>query len=226
MFKYDCNQDMSKAPVVEDKDLEHAVKVARITGSQGVRNAALLYTLFGVALTPAEISKLTVHDYLQPDGTVKKRHLVRAEIAYNKQERPLYWANPKLVASIDEYLEWRVESQVGIGTPGGYRGLDPHSALFQNGRSGGAFKLTTYVKDGIQRESAMVLSALYRELFRQAGVAGQAMSGRRTFAVKMARQGRDPAVVKEILGLASLSATRKIMKGDPAQMAKIVAAVY
>lgn len=217
---------MSKAPVVEDNDLEHAVKVARITGSQGIRNAALLYTLFGVALTPAEICKLTVHDYLQADGTVRKRHLVRAEVAYNGHQRPLYWANPKLVAAIDAYLNWRVETQLGLGTPGMYRGLDPHSALFQNGRSGGGFRLTSYVKDGVQRESAMVLSALFRKLFAQAGVDGQALSGRRTFAVKMARQGRDPAVVKEILGLASLSATRQIMKGDPAQMAKIVAAIY
>jgi integrase len=217
---------MSKPPVVEDKDLEHAVKVARIMGANRIRNVALLYTLFGTAMTPAEICKITSDDFLKSDGAVRKKHLVRAEIAYNGNERPLFWANTKLVGAIDEYLAWRVEHGIGLGTPGRFRGLDPHSALFHNSRSGGGFTLTSYVKDGVQRESAMVLSALYRKLFSQAGVEGQALSGRRTFAVKMARQGKDPVIVREILGLASISATRDIMKGDPARMDKIVASIF
>jgi site-specific recombinase XerD len=105
---------MAKPPVVEDKDLEHAVKVARITGSQGVRNAAILYALFGTAMTPSELCKLATDDYLKSDGKIRTKHLVRAEIAYNGYERPLYWTNKKLTDSIDEYLAWRVAPSAGV----------------------------------------------------------------------------------------------------------------
>lgn len=126
---------MAKPPVVEPKEIERAVKVARATGSQGVRNAALVYMLFVSAMTPAEIARLTVDDYLRADGSVRKRHIVRAEISYNGYERPFRWSNLPLVGAIDEYLSWRVVNMVGLGTEGRYRGLDPHSALFQNGRT-------------------------------------------------------------------------------------------
>jgi integrase len=219
-------QYMPKPPVVEDNDLQHAVEVARVTGAYGIRNAALLHVLFGTMMTPAEICKLKTDDYLKVDGTVRRKHLVRAEISYNEKPRLLYWVNPKLIASVDAYLHWRVQNGIGLGTNGRYRGLDPHSPLFHNGRSGGGFTLTKYVKDEVERESAMVLSTLYRKLFAQAGVPGQALSGRRTFAVKMKRLGKDPAVVREILGLASLSAAKEMMEGDPIELAKIVAAVF
>lgn len=217
---------MPKPPVVEDRDLQHTVDVARGTGTYGIRNAALLYVLFGTMMTPAEISKLKTDDYLKADGTVRKKHLVRAEISYNEKSRPLYWVNPKLIASVDAYLSWRFQNGIGIGTEGRFRGLDPHSPLFHNARSGGGFALTKYVKEGVERESAMVLSTLYRKLFAQAGVQGQALSGRRTFAVKMKRLGKDAAVVREVLGLASLSAAKEMMDGDPVELAKIVAAVF
>lgn len=217
---------MSKPPVVEPKDIDHAATVARVSGSQGVRNAALIYVLFGSTLTPMEISQLRVSDFISSQGTPRKRHLVRAEIAYNGHERPLYWVNPKLVAAINDYLAWRVENGVSLGTPGRYLGLDPMSYLFINGRSGGGFKNTGYVKDGVKRESAMVLSALFKTLLQQAGVEGSALSGRRTFAVLLARQGKDPALVRELLGLASISAAREIMRHDPVRMASLVAKAF
>ena len=217
---------MAKPPVVEPKDIDIAAKIARVEGSQGIRNAALIYVLFGTAMTPGEISKLTVDDYLRANGTVRKQHLVRAEISYNGYERPLRWSNPKVVAAIDDYLEWRIKNKVGLGTEGRYRSLDPHSALFQNGRTPGGFKATSYVKDGVQRESAMVLSALFKKLLKQAGVNGSALSGRRTFAVLLARQGKDPALVRELMGLRNISEAREAMRHDPVRMADIMAKVF
>ncbi|MCK9987768.1 MAG: integrase/recombinase XerD [Azoarcus sp.] len=217
---------MAKPAVVEPKHLEHAAKVARVTGSQGVRNVALLYTLFGAGLTPGEIAALRVADCVSTNGEVKKKSLVRAEIAYNGYERTVYWTNAKLTQALDDYLDWRVEHQVSLGTTGRFRGLDPHSFLFINGRSGEGFKATRYMKDGVQRESAMVLSALFKQLLKQAGVEGCARSGRRTFAVLLARQGKDPAVVREALGLQSLTAAKQMMQGDPVRMGDIVARVF
>lgn len=217
---------MPKPAVVEPRELEHACKVARVTGSQGVRNAALLYTLFGTGMFPSEIGALRIADVLSSQGEIKRKSLVRAEISYNGYERTLYWSNEKLRRALEDYLNWRVEHQVGAGTPGRFRGLDPHSFLFVNGRTGVGFTTTKYKKDGVERESAMVLSALYRLLLKQAGVTGCARSGRRTLAVYMARQGRDPAVVREMLGLQSLSAAKALMAGDPVHMADTVAKVF
>lgn len=78
----------------------------------------------------------------------------------------------------------------------------------------------------MERESVMVLSTLFRRLFSQAGVQGQALSGRRTSAVKMKRLGKDPAVVREVLGLGSLSAAKEMTEGAAVKLAKIVAAVF
>ena len=217
---------MSKPAVVEPKDLEHACKVARVTGSQGVRNVALLYILFGTGMYPSEISALRVADVVTSKGDLKRKTLVRAEISYNGYERVLYWSNAKVKQALEDYLNWRVEHSAGLGTAGRFRGLDPHSFLFINGRTGEGFTSTKYVKDGVERESAMVLSALYRQLLKQAGVEGCARSGRRSLAVYLARQGKDAAVVREILGLQSLSAAKVLMAGDPVRMAEIVAKVF
>lgn len=217
---------MAKPAVVEPKDLDHAVKVARVTGSQGVRNAALLYTLFGTGMFPSEIQALRVADVLTSTGEIKRKSLVRAEISYNGYERTLYWSNQKLKQALEDYLNWRVEHKAGIGTPGRFRGLDPHSFLFINGRTGEGFTATKYQKDGVERESAMVLSALYRQLLKQAGVEGCARSGRRSLAVYLGRQRKDPAVVREMLGLQSLTAAKSLMACDPVRMADIVAKVF
>jgi hypothetical protein len=139
---------MAKPPVVESRDLDHAVRVARVTGSQGVRNAALLYTLFGTGLMPSELAALRVADVVSSQGEIRRKSLVRGEIAYNGYERTLYWSNSKVRNAIEDYLAWRIEHQVGMGTPGRFRGLDPHSFLFINGRSGEGFPATGYRKDG------------------------------------------------------------------------------
>lgn len=217
---------MAKPPVVEPRDLEHAIKIAKVTGSQGVRNVALLYTLFGTGLTPSEIGALRVADLVSTGGELKKKTLVRAEISYNGYERVIYWSNTKVRVAMENYLSWRSTNQIGAGTPGRFGDLDPHSFFFINGRTGAGFTETSYQKEGKEHSSAMVLSALFRQLLKQAGVSGNARSGRRTLAVLMARQGKDAAVVREMLGLQSISAAKAMMQGDPARMAEIVARVF
>jgi site-specific recombinase XerD len=217
---------MAKPPVVEPKEIDVAARIARASGANGLRNAALLYTLFASALTPAEIGRLVVHDYCGADGKIRRKCIVRAEVSYNGYPRDLYWSNAKLTTAIDEYLAWRIENTVGLGTPDRYRGLDPHSPLFTKGMTNEPFSTTAYTKDGVQRESAMVLSALFKKLLKQAGVEGSALSGRRTFAVLLGRQGKDPAVVREMMGLRNISDAKAIMAHDPVRMADIVARVF
>jgi len=56
---------MPKAIVVEDDQLEHAVKVAKVSSAEnGVRDAALLLACFGTGMTVTELCLLRVSDYL------------------------------------------------------------------------------------------------------------------------------------------------------------------
>jgi len=59
---------MPKAIVVEDDQLEHAVRVARVSSPEnGIRDAALLLACFGTGMTVTELCRLKVSDYLGED---------------------------------------------------------------------------------------------------------------------------------------------------------------
>ena len=67
---------MPKAIVVEDDQLDHAVKVAKVSSAEnGVRDAALLLACFGTGMTVTELSLLRVSDYLAEDGSVLRDSL-------------------------------------------------------------------------------------------------------------------------------------------------------
>lgn len=68
-----CHHDkhMSKAIVVKDNQLEHAVRVAKMSSrDNGTRDVALLLTCFGISMTVTEISRLNVSNYLCAAGQV------------------------------------------------------------------------------------------------------------------------------------------------------------
>lgn len=50
---------MAKAPVVEDKDLRHVIKVAGAVGDFPERDTALLYILYGTGAMLTELASLT-----------------------------------------------------------------------------------------------------------------------------------------------------------------------
>ncbi|HHH9443095.1 TPA: tyrosine-type recombinase/integrase [Pseudomonas aeruginosa] len=216
---------MPKAIVVEDDQLEHAVRVARVSSAEnGTRDAALLLACFGTGMTVTELCLLRVSDYLAEDGSVLRDSLVRAKIAYNGKTRPLCWTNKKLTNAIDAHLAERLERWHGVSSrKAAYRGLDPASPLFVSGRTGEGLKLSAKHRDGRTYYSATQLSRLFTRLFEQAGIEGaSAQSGRRTLAVKLKRRGIDLRHISEILGIESLEAVKKLCAGDPARLGDIV----
>jgi site-specific recombinase XerD len=65
-----------------------------------------------------------------------------------------------------------------------------------------------------------------RKLHAQAGIEGAgATAARRTFAVKLHRKGYDLRHIREVLGLATLSATKTLVAGDAVDLGRIVARV-
>jgi len=218
---------MAKPPVVEEHQLRHAIKVAAITGQNSKRDVALLMVPYGTGLMPNETAKLLVSDYLKADGDVLIESVVRAEIAFNGKARPLLWSSLKLRAAIDKYLEHRLAARHGVTTsPSAYRGLDPDGPLFLTGE-GEPFAFTRRVTPtGAISHSCETLTEIYRRLHQQAGIQnGNASAARRTFAVTLHRQGRNPKVIQELIGVSSLSAVKRLIESDPVRLASIVSGV-
>lgn len=216
---------MAKAIVVEDHQLNHAINVAKVSSPENsTRDAALLLCCFGTGLKPTEIAQLLVSDYLNPDGSPKSESNVRPEIAFNGRARPLHWVNKKLISGIDDHLLDRLKRGHGVTAyPSAYRGLDPLSGLLLSGRTGQPLKLSRQVKNGRTYYAAEQLSALITKLFRQSGIEGaSALSGRRTMAVKLKRQGIDERHIGEILGVSSLKAVKAICETDPVRLSDLI----
>jgi len=215
---------MAKAPVVEEAEFRHAVKVAAVTGQAKERDVALLWTAYGTGMMPLELAKLTVADYLEPDGSVRTDSEIRAEIAFNGIKRPLYWTNKGVVSALDAYLATRVRCGYGLGEPDRFRGLDPASALFL-AVDGKPFTFTRRVTPaGKESYSCESLTQIIRRLHTQAGVeGGSSLSARRTFGVRLHRKGFDLRHIQVILGVQSLTAVKRMVDADPVRLGAIVA---
>lgn len=218
---------MAKAPVIEDHQIRHARKVASVTGQSKARDVALLLIAYGTGLAPNEIAKLVVADYLQANGEVKVGSLVRAEISFNGKARPLFFASVNVRDALDAYLAYRVEMRQGVTTHrAAYRGLDPQSPLFLAG-DGTPFTFTKRISPkGVASYSCESLTEIYRRLHHQAGIPnGNASAARRTFAVRLHRQGRSLRLIQELTGVSSLTAVKKMVESDPVRLASIVSGV-
>lgn len=218
---------MAKAPFIEDARLKHLLKVAAISGESRERNVALLYVIYGTGMMLTEVARFPVSLYLKADGSRLENSKVAAELAYNGKERPLYWSNAKVTAAIDAYLASRLQNRHGVTTRRAeYRGLDPDGPLFLTGE-GLPYKLIQRrTATGAISYSCDSLSQLFRKLHLQAGIEGaSAMSGRRTFAVRLHRHGYDLRHINELLGHETLTATKRLIDADPVRLGAIVAGV-
>lgn len=218
---------MAKAPVIEERQLRHMLKVAGVTGQSRLRDQALLYVMYGTGMMLTEAATLQVSDFLSPDGSVREDSAVRQEIAHNGRRRPLFWVNTRVLSSVDAYLADRVRLGHGVTTrKAAFRSLDPNSPLFLNA-DGNPYRLTQRrTRSGATSYSCDTLSQVLRRLHSQAGVeGGHALAARRTFAVRLARKGFDLRHIAELLGHRSLTATKRLVDCDPVALGDLVAGV-
>ncbi len=218
---------MAKALYVEEKDLNRMLKIAATSGEFPVRNVALLTTLYGTGMMLTEIATLPLKAYLKPDGTVRIDSEVPAEIAYNGDARPLHWTSKRIADAVEAYLAYRVEHRHRVTTrKGAYRGLDPEAPIFLTDE-GQPYKLTQRTTaTGTISYSCDSLNQLYRKLHQQAGLEGaNAMSARRTFAIRMSKKA-DLKAVKIALGLKTLRAAKTLTESDPQRLGGIAKGVF
>lgn len=129
--------------------------------------------------------------------------------------------------AIDAYLVYRVAHRQRI-TPfaTAYRSLDPDAPIFLTGDGEPYRLIERKTGSGAPSYSCDSLSQLFRKLHLQAGIEGaSAMSGRRTFAVRLANNGFDLRHINELLGHETLTATKRLIDADPVRLGAIVAKV-
>ncbi len=216
---------MAKPLVVEQKEFEHMLKATSAVSRAPERDKALLLVLYGTALSTSELAAITIADYLAPKGDVKVNSAVREVVSHNGETRPLYWSNKRVVAALDAYLAHRLKAGHGVTVKkGAYRGLDPDSPIFLT-EAGQPYTLTKKtLPSGKIAYSCNTLGTLISKLHAHAGIdGGNAQAGRRSWAVRQYRQGRDLVHIAAILGHKSISTTKRLVGGDPVRLADIVA---
>lgn len=218
---------MAKAPVVEDAQMRHAFKVAGISGQTPARDAALLCVLYGTGMTATELAQLEVADVLAEIGEFRGESEVRKAIAFNGRRRPIYWTNVRVREALDAYFAERLRIGHGVTVwRSRWRGLVQLGPAFLTNDGRPFTRTTRRTGAGNASRSCESLTQVIRKLHDQAGIeAAGATAARRTFAVRLHRKGYDLRHIREVLGLATLSAVKNLVDGDPVDLGRIVARV-
>jgi len=218
---------MAKAPVIDEAQMRHAFKVAAVTGQTPARDVALLHVLYGTGMTATEVAQLEVADVLDERGGFRRESEVRAAISFNGRSRPVYWVNMRVCEALDTYFVERLKLGQGVTAwRSQWRGLMQLGPAFLT-NDGRPFTLTTRkTGTGNTSRSCESLTQVIRKLHDQAGIeAAGASAASRTFGVRLHRKGYDLRHIREVLGLATLSAAKALCDGDPVDLGRIVAKV-
>ena len=212
---------MTKSPVIERHRLRHAVRVASITGQNAKRDVALLLVLCGTGLTPNEIAKLQVSDYLLADVRPVAETTSRPEIAFNGKRRPLLWASQKICAAVDDYLQSRWHIRQGVTTsPAAFRCLDPSSPLFLTA-GGEPFSFT--LRNTPSGAVSYSCERLARNRASTSSLGRRRAWGRQRSAPDFRGQAAPRrTLIQQLIGVSSLAAVKRLIDGEPVKLASMV----
>lgn len=175
-----------------------------------LRDKALVHVLFSTGAKPLEIAQLTVQDYLDAAGQVRRVSVLRAEIAANGADRPLLFDCGETISAIDAYLAERAGAGRNSMEAASHRGLDPASRLFLS-REGRPFHLLR-TQGGMRQAVCKEIHDIYRRIFSHAGLAGvHTACARRMTALRMKARGAATQEIAEALGV-KRAAVRKLFK--------------
>lgn len=218
---------MTKTIFVDDTSLNHLFATTKNSSQTSKRNLALLYANYGTGMMLTELATIKVSNYLKPNGEILTDSIIRSDISYNGKERKLYWSNEKVTNSIDKYLDYRLtQKHRTVPNQTAYRGLAPESPIFLT-RDGFPYLLTQRItRVGTKSYSCDSLSQLFRHLHKQAGIDGaSAMSGRKTFAVRLHQSGYDIKFINELLGHETLTATKNFINRPQVNLSVLVSTI-
>jgi len=163
-----------------------------------------------------------VGDYLLEDGSVRRESRVRADVAINGRDRPLFFSHRRLDEALGAYLDERLRAGHGLGAAERWRSLDPHGPLFL-GAEGEVYPITPNGGEGQNRYVCRPLLEIYRKIFRQADIPGLCtQSARLTLMSRMYERGADEDQVGLVLGIADRSAVREQLPRPRPELAKVL----
>ena len=196
-------------------------------------NSALILAAAIWGLKAGELSLIEVADVISSKGDIKKKWMLRAEIAFNGHARELYAEHERLVEYLDAYLNWRVAEKQGVTNIGEYRGLNSESKLFLT-PEGKPFSFSRrVVGNGKINLQPVGLNTFFKRLIKNAGLADKGITYkefRRSLAIQMWRaDNRKTGVMKDImmyLGIRSYSALRKILASDKMHLHEMIKGIH
>ena len=147
---------------------------------------------------------------------------MRADVAINGRDRPLFFSHRRLDEALGAYLDERLRAGHGLGAAEHWRGLDPHGPLFL-GAEGEVYPITPNGGEGQNRYVCRPLLEIYRKIFRQADIPGLCtQSARLTLMSRMYERGADEDQVGLVLGIADRSAVREQLPRPRPELAKVL----
>lgn len=208
--------------ILSDEEISKGAQRIRGRSNRPWHDLALFYVLFATGARPLEIARMTVGDYLDAEGCVRRESEVRSEVAITGKVRPLHFRSTRLDSALALYLQERVTQSLGVLAGSAYRGLDPDSRLFLSA-TGEGFKITPYGKEGQRRFLCRAILETYGKLFRYSEFDGvTALSARRTVISRLYERGGDEAQVGLLLGISESSAVRQLLSRHKPTIAALV----
>jgi integrase len=206
-------QKPSPKLMLSPREIAVVLHCACLRSSAPLRDVALVHVALTTGAKPIEVARLRISDYLNRDGTVCDASRMRADIAYNHRERPLFFRNSDTVSAIDAYLAQGRESQETGHMA--YRGFSPGEFLFLND-AGKPFKVVC--RQGVEgnKYSSQELVDTYSKILARSGMRGMRLQVfRRTLARKMLERGASEEQIGIILGIADGKNVRKLLPPRP-----------
>lgn len=166
---------IKRAAVLLPSQLRHLLRVTEATSRHPERDVLILWLGFSCGMRVTETSRLTVADVLYPSGRLRSEISLRAEITKGCRQRLAYLTNPKLMAAMDCYIEWRNVKRFGCSLDGRqYRGLMPQTRLILTWK-GGPYELNTKraknaAGEVVEYLAADSLQTYIKGLYRAAGL--------------------------------------------------------
>jgi len=208
--------------VLTSDEVATGARRVRSRSTRPAHDLALYYLPFATGLRPLEVARLTVGDYLREDGNVRRESRVRADVAINGRDRPLFFNHRRLDEALGAYIDERIRAGHRLGAAEHWRGLDPLGPLFL-GAEGEAYPITPNGGEGQNRYVCRPLLEIYRKIFRQADIPGLCtQSARLTLMSRMYERGADEDQVGLVLGIADRSAVREQLPRPRPELAKVL----
>ncbi|MFA0011946.1 tyrosine-type recombinase/integrase [Vibrio lentus] len=204
---------MALPTLIEDKDRSWIFKVISQTPEPDL-NACLFGFWLGSGMTTLELCRVQVKDILTKSGQLTKCFAIKGDV-----ERDFYLSNVKLQNLIKTYLDKRMQDG---DHPDLYNGHDPDEPFFKRA-NGAYFKIKRRETDsGNVTFHCNALNNHIKRILADSGIERPSiLSGRRTFAVRLKRQGVDTPTIHLMLGNKTLDTTLRLIDTDTASMLAI-----